>query len=147
MIDAGRKMLELRERSELNQLDFCSKFGLNLEELNSWETGESTPMYCIPFMIEMLLNYEDRFGEIEFSHVPMSASKRLKGLRYSLELSRDEFSKKFLVGTASCRSWEAGRTVPPSCVIPMMYKIVRYEELFGIKLEAPDWVNNIRAMM
>jgi len=50
----------LRKRSGLTQVEFAKKFQIPLRTVQTWEQGRSVPVPYITYMIETILDYEDK---------------------------------------------------------------------------------------
>lgn len=62
--DVSSKLMELYERAGLPRNEFCCKFRIRMATYSQWSVGNTKPAPEIVYMIEKLLNYEDKFGEI-----------------------------------------------------------------------------------
>lgn len=51
---------ELREKTGLTQQKFADKFHMTVDNVRCWEQGVSSPLKCIPFMVEKILELESQ---------------------------------------------------------------------------------------
>lgn len=138
-VELSDKILELRKRSCLSREDFCSKFKFEPAELRFWESRIKAPMYCIPVMVEILLEFERKYGDIEapFKHPTTSAAVR--DFKKRSGLTKLQFCQKFCISSYTFQTWMSGKHEPQKCVIHMLNKIFLYEDKTGISIPKPIW--------
>lgn len=53
-------ILDLRKRTSLSQSQFAKKFHLSIRAVQSWEQGQRNTPEHVLYMIQTILDYEDR---------------------------------------------------------------------------------------
>ena len=59
---------KLRARTGLSQSKFAKKFHINYNTLQAWEVNKNPTPDSILFMVATILDYEDKYGQIEPSN-------------------------------------------------------------------------------
>lgn len=133
-INITEKMVELFDSTRLSLSKFCWKFMVEPENVMNWLEGRNKPMVAVPFLIEMILTYEQKFCMIY--HTPEAVS--IKELREKTGLSQTKFCKKYRIKYSTYTKWEMNLHSTPECIIHMIEMLIAYEEEFGV-IDEPYW--------
>lgn len=129
-----QRVEHLIRRSGLSDEMFCNKYKLNQSWLRLWRTDHE-PKLCIPYLIERLMDYEEKYGVLK-ARTGISSSIRI--LRERSGLSQKRFCWKFRIKLASLHNWEHGRSKPSTCILYMIERILDYENECGF-IEPDRW--------
>ena len=62
-MDFQKEIRKLRQRTGLSQAKFAKKFFIPTHNVEQWEMGIRKPPIYVVKMIELILDYEDKFKE------------------------------------------------------------------------------------
>lgn len=137
----SKRIIKLRERSGLTQEEFSEKFRIEMLFLSRWESG-TEPVACVPFMLEKLMDYEEKFGAIDYIPETYDLGGHLRSLKERTGLSSPDFFHKFRIHRATYSSWNVGRTQPTHNIVYMVEALLNYESKFG-EIPDPEWSADI----
>lgn len=62
--DNKKRIREVMDSTGLTPMEFRKKFKISREDVDKWHSGVISPMTCVLYMIEMLIGYEEKYGDI-----------------------------------------------------------------------------------
>lgn len=138
MIDKAEKIVELRASTGLSQKAFSNKFRIRFGTLVNWEYGSNRPKTCTLFMLEKLIEYERRFGDIREKQ-DETPVKSISELMTRSGLDSINFAWKFRINEWTLHSWEYGSSISQESTLYMIEKLLDYEDKFGDVVPDPEW--------
>jgi len=141
----GKRLKELRKALGLSQREFGEKIGRTLRAIQNYEAEQRVPDETTLKLIEILFNVnpewlrkgkgpmfrDETFTKLLKGGLAYEKGKRLRDLRYSLGLSKEEFSKALGIDTFTLEKYEKDRWPIPQELV------LKLKEVYNAN---PEWI-------
>lgn len=105
----------IRNKTKLNKIDFCRRFGVKYAVYRHWESGMTIPDVHVETMLEMVVDLSLKHPEV-LDGVDWTKPVDIRKVREQCGLTRTEICDKFAILQSTLQSWEVGRRSPPTYV-------------------------------
>ena len=116
------KIRQIRLSTGKTQADFAKTYGIRLNTLSAWETGQQNPKKIV---VDLLERFAKEDGTENFPKPPNILGVGIKRILEISKLENNEFAQKYGIPQGTVRNWSNGTQKPQRHVLFLLERAVR----------------------
>ena len=116
------KIKEIRQKTGKTQAEFAKTYGIRLNTLSAWESGENEPPKYVTSLLE---RFVDEDAEENFPKPPNVLGVGIKRVYEISGLEKIAFAEKYLIPVNTIYRWLNGNSKPTRHIAYLLERAVR----------------------